>query len=206
LFERGSHRVVDVTGCRVLSPALTRASVALRRLLPLPIYAADLRETSDGVLVTFLTEQAFAARALEIAARALVEHGDALSVATSVRRPGDVRLLTGEPVLVAGPPSARHGLSEGAPYAYAAHGSFVQAHAAQASYVYAELTRAVRDGLCGSAKPSVLELFAGNGSLALALSKSGAAVTAVEAYAPAIALAERAAREQGLELCAVASD
>ena len=34
LFERGSHRVVDIAGCRVLSPELTRASEALRRLLP----------------------------------------------------------------------------------------------------------------------------------------------------------------------------
>ena len=206
LFERGSHRVVDVTDCRVLSPALTRTSVAMRRLLPLPIYAADLRETSEGVLVTLLTEQAGAERALETAARALVEQGEALSVASSVRRPGDVRLLASEPALVAGPPSARHALSEGAPYAYAAHGGFVQAHAAQASYVYAALARTLRDQLAGSAKPSVLELFAGNGSLALALSKSGARVTAVEAYAPAIALAERAAREQGLALRAVASD
>src|SRR5205085_279205 len=53
---------------------------------------------------------------------------------------------------------------------------------------------------------SVLELFAGNGSLALALARGGMQVTAVEAYAPAIALAERAALEQGLVLRAVASD
>ena len=66
-------------------------------------------------------------------------------------------------MLVAGPPSARHALSEGAPYAYAAHGGFVQAHAAQASYVYAALARGVRERLASIAKPSVLELFAGNG-------------------------------------------
>jgi 23S rRNA (uracil1939-C5)-methyltransferase len=56
LFERGSHRVVDVAGCLVLTPALTRASESIRRRLPLPIHGADLRETSEGVLVTLLSE------------------------------------------------------------------------------------------------------------------------------------------------------
>jgi 23S rRNA (uracil1939-C5)-methyltransferase len=206
LFEQGSHRVVDVTGCRVLSPALTRASSALRRLLPLPIYGADLRETSEGVLVTLLTEQPAAHDALETAARGLVERGEALSVAISTRRTGDVRLLASEPELVAGPATAKHALSDGAPYAYAAHGGFVQAHAAQASNVYAELGRGLREKLADTPKPALLELFAGNGSLALSLARAGARVTAVEAYAPAIALTERAAREQGLELHAIASD
>src|SRR6187401_3037537 len=45
LYARGSHRVVDVAGCRVLAPSVARASEALRRSLPLPIHGADLRET-----------------------------------------------------------------------------------------------------------------------------------------------------------------
>lgn len=204
LYERGSHSVLDVAGCRVLSPALTRTSEALRRLLPLPLHGADLRETSQGVLVTLLTERAQARPALQAAAQKLVEQEDAFSVAIAVRRDGDVRLLSGEPEVVVGAAAAQHALSPGAPYAYAAHGGFVQAHAGQASYVYAEIGRILRERL-GSA-PKVLELFAGNGSLALALAKDGAQVTAVEAYAPAITLAERAAREQGLSLRAVPSD
>ena len=206
LFERGSHRVVDVAGCRVLSPALTLTSAALRQLLPLPIYGADLREADAGVLVTLLSDEPRARQLLENAARGLVERGEALSVAVSVRRSGDVRLLASEPEFVAGPPAARHSLRPGEPYAYAAHGGFVQAHAAQAGYVYAELGRGLRDRLGGGVEPAVLELFAGNGSLALALCKAGARVTAVEAYAPAMALAEGAASEQKLALCAVASD
>lgn len=206
LYERGSHRVIDVAGCRVLSPALTAASEALRELLPLPIHGADLRETSEGVLLTFLTERPAARPALKDAARVLVERGAVLSVAIAVRRDGDVRLLSGEPEVVVGVNAARHALGPATPYAYAAHGGFVQAHAAQASYVYAEIGRGLRERLGDLAGPSVLELFAGNGSLALALAQSGADVTAVESYSPAIALAERAAREQGLKLTAVASD
>jgi 23S rRNA (uracil1939-C5)-methyltransferase len=72
--------------------------------------------------------------------------------------------------------------------------------------VYSELARGLRESLRGVAQPRILELFAGNGSLALSLAKSGARVTAVEGYAPAIAFAERAAKEQGLALEAVASD
>jgi 23S rRNA (uracil1939-C5)-methyltransferase len=206
LFERGSHRVVDVAGCRVMSPALTTASDALRDLLPLPVHGADLRETSEGVLVTLLTEQPAARAALQQAGQLLVERGAALSVAVAVRREGDVRLLSGEPEVVVGGSAARHALSAAAPYAYAAHGGFVQAHAGQATYVYAEIARGLRTRLSDTTEPSVLELFAGNGSLALALAKAHARVTAVEAYVPAIALAERAAREQNLALTAVASD
>jgi tRNA/tmRNA/rRNA uracil-C5-methylase (TrmA/RlmC/RlmD family) len=206
LYERGSHRVVDVTGCRVLAPALARATAALRRLLPLPIYGADLRETSEGVLLTLLTEQPTARGLLREAAAALVESGELLSVAVSVRRAGDVRLLSGEPEVALGPSEARHVLSAGAPYGYATHGGFVQAHAGQASYVHAEIARGLRAHLALAEAPRVLELFAGNGSLALSLAKTGARVSAVEAYAPAIRLAERAAREQQLEIRALAAD
>jgi 23S rRNA (uracil1939-C5)-methyltransferase len=206
LYERGSHRVVDVAGCRVLSPAVAAASEAVRRLLPLPIYGADLRETSEGVLVTLLSEAPEARAELERASRELVARGDVLSAALSLRRKGDVRLLAAEPELIAGPRSARHTLTPEAPYAYAAHGGFVQAHAAQASHVYDELARGLIERLGPLRELRLLELFAGSGSLALALAQRGAKVTAVEAYAPAIALAERAAREQGLPLRAVAAD
>jgi 23S rRNA (uracil1939-C5)-methyltransferase len=206
LFERGTHRVLDVAGCLVLSPELTRSSESLRELLPLPLHGADLRVTSEGVLVTLLTEERSARATLEAAARQLVERGAAQSVAISVRRPGDVRLLAAEPEVVVGAEAVKHALSASLPYAYAAHGGFVQAHAGQAEYVYEELARGLRERLSGASNPRILELFAGNGSLALSLARSGARVTAVEGYAPAIAFARRAAEEQGLALEAVASD
>ncbi len=206
LFERGSHRVVDVAGCRVLSPALTRASEALRSLLPLALHGADLRETSEGVLITLLTDTASARTALERAARHLCESGDALSVAVSVRPEGSLRLLAGTPEVLSGPAQARHRLSEEAPYSYAVHGGFVQAHAGQASHVYERIRSGLELALQGLAGREVLELFAGNGALALLLARAGAHVTAVEAYAPASKLAELAAAEQGLRLRAHASD
>jgi 23S rRNA (uracil1939-C5)-methyltransferase len=205
LYERGSHRVLDVTGCRVLSPELTVASDALRQSLPLPIYGADLRATSEGVLVTLLTDQPRAQRELERVAHALVARG-VLGVAISVRAEGNLRLLAGEPEVAAGPPTARHRLSPALPYAYAAPGAFVQAHAGQASYVQAQIIAHLRERAGGVAAQRVLELFAGNGGLALALAREGAEVTAVESYAPAIALAERAATEQALRVRAVAGD
>lgn len=205
LFERGSHRVLDVAGCRVLSPSLTVATEALRRRLPLPIYGADLRETSEGVLLTLLSEEAGARAALERVARELFDAGEAASVAVAFRKRGDVRLLAGAPEIVAGPSETRHALAPGRPYGYATHGGFVQAHAEQASWVYAEVARGIAARVAGKA-PRVLELFAGNGSLALSLAQSGARVTAVEAYAPSIRLAERAASEQSIELNAIAED
>jgi 23S rRNA (uracil1939-C5)-methyltransferase len=206
LYERGSHRVVDVSGCRVLSMRLTAASEALRRALPLPIHGADLRETEGGVLVTLLTDSEPARAELEQAAQALLATGTVSSVAVSVRPEGSVRLLAGEPEVVAGPQVSRHRLSEEAPYAYAAHGGFVQAHGGQARQVQRDIAAGLAERCGGLPACRVLELFAGNGSLALALARAGAEVTAVEAYAPAIALAERAAREQGLRLRAVADD
>jgi 23S rRNA (uracil1939-C5)-methyltransferase len=205
LYERGSHRVIDVTGCRVLAPELARAADVLRSALPLPIYGADLRATSEGVLVTLLTDERRSRSALQSVAQRLVEQG-VLSVAISVRAEGNVRLLAGEPEVVAGPSIARHRLSSSLPYAYAAPGGFVQAHAGQASYVQAEIIRYLRERSGGVSGKRVLELFAGNGSLALALAREGADVTAVESYVPAISLAERAANEQGLRVRGVASD
>jgi 23S rRNA (uracil1939-C5)-methyltransferase len=206
LFERGSHRVFDITGCRVLSPQLVTASEALRAHLPLPIYAADLRQTSEGPLVTLLTERASAREELERVARSLVEQGAALSVAVSVRPQGNQRVLAGEPEVVTGPAAARDQLDAGLPYGYVAHGGFVQAHAGQASYLQAEIAQGLSQRLGPLAQLRILELFAGSASLSLRLAGSGASVCAIEAYAPAIALAERAAREQGLALRALAED
>jgi len=206
LFERGSHRVVDIEGCRVLAPGLSVASEALRALLPLPIYGADLRQTSEGVLVNLLTDSPQARPALQQAARALCETGQVLSVAFSLRPEGSLRLLAGKAEVLCGPADARHRLSDDAPFTYAVHGGFVQAHAGQASYVYQQIRAELERELDGLAGREVLELFAGSGTLALLLASSNAKVTAVEAYAATIDLVQRAAVEQSLHLTHRAED
>ena len=205
LYERGSHRVIDVAGCRVLSPALTAATETLRRALPLPVYGADLRESSEGVLLTLLSDDAGARTKLEHAAQQLLQQG-LLSVSLGLRDEGNVRLLAGTPEVVAGPSTARHHLNAELPYAYAAPGGFVQAHAGQASYVQTEIIARLRERWGSLRGRRVLELFAGSGGLALALAREGATVTAVESYSPAIELAERAGREQRLSVRAIACD
>jgi 23S rRNA (uracil1939-C5)-methyltransferase len=205
LFARGSHQVIDIEGCRVLSPRVAEASEALRRLLPLPIYGADIRETSEGMLITLLSEHDDVRDELSRVARELVQSGAAVSVAISVRPSSSFRLLAGTPEVVAGPHSARHQL-DGAPYSYAAHGAFVQAHAGQTAYLYSEIQRGLSERLGGLGGRRVLELFAGSGALALLLAQYGAELTAVEAYPPAMALAKRAAQEQRLGVSCTVSD
>ncbi len=52
----------------------------------------------------------------------------------------------------------------------------------------------------------VLELYAGSGALSLRLAARGHRVTLVEAFAPAVDMARRAATEQGLALDAITAD
>jgi 23S rRNA (uracil1939-C5)-methyltransferase len=102
-------------------------------------------------------------------------------------------LLEGPITPIAGKALVRDQLRSGGPFHYATFGSFVQAHAGQAaaiaSFVGERLTHK---------HARVLELFAGAGALALELCARGLDVCAVEQYAPALASAEQAAREQDI--------
>ena len=214
LFARGTHDVVDIPGCLVQRPRLKQVLAAIRAALPLPgpISSLDLREADDGVLVTAAVPPSLPARER----RALAERIAALaphvaSVALSTRESDAPQLLGGALEVLVGPTELRHRPDPDAPWHYAAHGAFVQAHAGQLVRLHGAVEAALTAPERGAASRSlaglcVLELYGGSGALALRLAAHGARVTLVESFAPAVRLAESAAREQGLELETLAAD
>ena len=213
LYGRGSHDVVDIPHCQVLAPSLSRVVDALRSLLAArapAISGVDLREASDGaepgVLVTLIGPPR-ARAAIETLAQQVAGIESVLGVAFSERDSDSAQVLGKSPEPLHGQPLARDRLLDGGPYVYAAHGGFAQAHRAQATKLIVQVLERLRTNLGTLEGKRILELYAGAGALALRLSRSGARVTAVERYAPALTQLERAAREQHLtEPACIAED
>lgn len=205
LFERDSHTVVDIPECRVLAPALSRVVAAARRTLSAAtprLYGLDVRLVDDGVLATLIAARGTPIADLQRLALALrAESSDVRSVAASFRESGAATVLGTGHVLLSGDEVAAHHLLETGPYHLAAHGAFTQAHLGQANAAHDRIERTLK--ALGARR--VLELYAGSGALALRLAAAGFAVTAVEAFGPALAHVERAAREQRLELHTVSA-
>ncbi len=217
LFARGTHDVLDLPGCPVLTPRLAAAADALRDLLAAPpagaeavllpegeglgrLRAVDLREVESeagySVLLTLvLRAPAPDEPALAIATRALV-------AALPGLRSLALRLHDGKaPGLLGGPPQLIHGdawvadrLHPGGPSVLVSSGSFVQAHRGQA----ARLQAAALSALGNLTGKRVLDVYAGSGALGLALAAQGAKPLLVEGYARAAEAAQEAARQQGL--------
>jgi 23S rRNA (uracil1939-C5)-methyltransferase len=200
LFERDSHTVVDIPECRVLSPVLARVVAAARRVLSAErptLDGLDVRLVDDGVLATLIAPKGTSIRDLQRLAQALCAASpDVCSVAASFREAGAATVLGTGHVLLSGDEVHAHHLLEAGPYHLAAHGAFTQAHLAQANAAHGRIERALKE--LGASH--VLELYAGSGALALRLAAAGFAVTAVEAFGPALQHVERAAREQKLAL------
>jgi 23S rRNA (uracil1939-C5)-methyltransferase len=207
LFARGSHDVVDIPECPVLTPRLRDAANAIRRILPsaASVSSVDLRDTDEGVLVT-LAGTLRGAEAEGAVARVAREVPALLTIATGERKTGAARVLPAAPRVVHGPSEARHHLAPGEPYHYASPGAFTQLHPGQAARAYALVAERIESALGTLAGARVLELYAGSGALALRLAARGATVTAVESHTPAVRLTERAAREQRLPLTALGGD
>jgi len=201
LFARDSHDVVDIPECRMLAPPLLRvANVARRERGALDLTGLDLRLVDRGVLVTLIAAQGTPLAALEQLARRLSEASpEIVGVAASFRAHDAVSLLGKGHVRLLGEEVEPHHVRPGGPYHLAAHGAFVQAHLGQAERAHAAIEGALRE----LSARRVLELYAGSAALSLSLAQAGFELTAVEAFGPALAHAERAAREQRLALLTV---
>jgi 23S rRNA (uracil1939-C5)-methyltransferase len=209
LYARGTHRVVDIPGCRVLDPALSRVAAALRRHVPkdVTLRAVDLQRAAEGVFVTLVVpDRTDEVRVREAAEELRKDAPDIVGVAVSYRDERSHQLLGRAPVVLLG--SAREKvrvLGDDGPFHFVAPGGFTQAHRGQQRALVAAVLSAI-DAHFGDRAPSVLDLYSGAGALALALAARGAQVVAVESYEPAAALARDAAAEQHLDVRVDATD
>ena len=231
LFAKGGgHQVVDIPGCRVLSPLLLRLAGSLRERIqravtsggPLgpkdgdaegKLRAIDLRELAphaDGppsALVTFVVQKLDAAGldALRAeATRLLADDLGVVGVAANFHDGEGPQVLGNETQLLAGIALASDCVGDSVHLA--TFGSFVQAHRGQARRVHQLLARALGLPANGGPAPRILDLYAGSGAIGLMLARAGADVTMVEAFAPAARNAEAAAKEQGLHVSVHAAD
>ncbi len=202
LFERASHDVVDIPECQVLTPVLHEVVAALRRLLAgaSAISGVDVREVRDGgepgALVTLIGARRDRA-AIDALAQRMAAVPGVRGVAISARERDSAQLLGALPEVVIGPGLARDRLADDAPYVYAAHGGFTQAHRGQASRLVQQVAAQLQRALGSLEGTRILELYAGAGTLGLQLAARGAKPLLVERFEPALAHAVRAAREQG---------
>ncbi len=200
LYARDSHDLVDIPECRVLAPALLRVTEAARLTLAgvaPALDGLDLRLVDAGVLVTLIAPQGTAIPHLKRLADALATAcPEVRSVAASFRAAQSATLLGSGHVQLLGEEVEPHHLLAQGPYHLAAHGAFAQVHLGQANAAHAALEAELR----ALSARRVLELYAGSGALSLRLAAAGFELTAVEAFGPALAHAERAAREQKLPL------
>jgi 23S rRNA (uracil-5-)-methyltransferase RumA len=229
LFAKGgAHEVVDIPGCRVLSPALAQVASSIRARIasdeqlggPLEPFdpagrgalrAIDLREVVNNgvssVLVTWVVERARTSdltKLREAAASLMSDLPEVVGVAVNFHVGETPQVLGGETVTLSGASAAADRI--GPSTHFATFGSFVQVHRDQASRVHALMVGAL--GLLRKeARPArVLDLYGGSGAISLGLAAAGAHVHLVEAFGPAVAQAHAAAKAQGLDVHAERAD
>jgi 23S rRNA (uracil1939-C5)-methyltransferase len=213
LYDRqGTHRIVDIPGCIVLSLVISKALVAVRALLAdgslgiapgRVLQALDLREAVDAhsekLLLTLVIRRDLAPSTDELrhAARLLLSHVEGLAgVAANLREADGPRVLGAETIALAGQSIVRDRI--GPTFHLATFGAFVQVNRKQALRVH-ELIAEGLDSIVGKVENArVLELYGGSGSIGLHLAYRGARVQMVESFAPAVEQANRAAQEQSL--------
>ncbi len=204
-----NHQVVDTPQCRIVHPRLQTSLNGLRVLLPLPceLLAVDARLADSGVLLTLVVPISTSLDAVQAAAELILRSlPDVKGVAYSERAAQSAQVLGGVPVPVAGTTDLRHTFMPGRPHHLAVFGGFVQAHAEQTAALHDLIVEDLERRFSTVTGLRVVELYAGAGALALQLAALGARVTAIDAYAPSVALLERTARAQGLTLTTVAGN
>lgn len=209
LYERSSHAVIDIPGCRVIDPGILKIVDRIRRALPLhrALVAIDVRRVEDRFLVTFVVESGAEVGELEAFAKRLATDEPRLAgVALSRRERGSAQVLGQSPTTIIGASRLERRTFPGGAFHYATHGAFVQAHADGARSLTQTILSALRTRLGRLEGLSVLELFGGSGALSLDLAKAGAELVSVEAFEPAAAQLREAARAQSLDVTVEAAD
>lgn len=231
----GGHEVVDIPGCRVLSPALALVADALRARLKSDeatggtlaprngpgrgaLRALDLREiespddtesSESKVLVTLVIERS--SKSANVGLESLREAAHRLAEETPSVVGVAVNFHDGASPRVLGPETVRVfggvGAKQlGAATSQAPFGAFTQAHRGQAERVH-ELVAAALLGTPPQKGPlRVVDIYGGSGAIALALASRGAEVTLVESFEPAVLEAKEAASKAGLALETFALD
>ncbi|MGH7328671.1 MAG: methyltransferase, partial [Polyangiaceae bacterium] len=214
LFAKsGGHRVVDIPGCRVMTPTIARVTAKLREIIRTDkaasaIRAFDLREVENPtpkLLVTFVVERQSAPPNSELQRMAdalRASEPAVVGVAANFREVDAPQVLGDVTTHLSGATQApdAHGRSTH----LATYGSFVQAHRDQAACVHDLVLGAIRK--IEKKAPAILDLYGGSGAIGLALAKGGAVVELVESFPPAVERARDAAKSQGLRLHGTASD
>src|SRR5258705_3300114 len=201
------HKVIDVRGCAIQSPAADRILAAAREiaidlgLAPWDVYAhtgllrylvVRVAATTGEILVALVTS-ADAPEAVERFARALLARD--LGITTLVHgvnpRPADTAIAERERVLF-GPGWIREELA-GVVFALSSS-SFFQTNTLAAE----ELVALVRAEAALSGREIVLDLYCGTGMLALSLARSAREVVGFEISAAAVADARGNAERNGI--------
>ena len=208
LFAEGSHEVVDTPQCVVLAPSVARVVAIVRAALPLELelLAIDVRAADDGVLLTLIAPRGSDVGAARRAAAALMaKSSEILGVALAERAPRSAQVLGSAPTPLCGAGFARQRFAANAPWHRAVPGGFVQSHGGQTAALHAAIEAALAANLSGLAGRRILELYAGEGALALRLAARGADVTVADSFAPNLAQLEHSARSQGLRVTTLAA-
>lgn len=209
-----AHAVVDTPDCLVAPESALRLAATLRQRPPetaARLVAVDMRCAASGAVVPTLVVEAES----DTAARAHAERLCAWLTATadppppgvawSYRRPKSPATLGSAPEALTGHTvlADRIGLAD----ARFPPGAFSQAHASQTERLHRLLLDALAAHLAPAERAAahLVDLYAGTGSIGLALADRVAAVTCVETFEPSARAARAAAAERDLPLTVLAA-